>query len=104
MTEDFNTLLKLFIKEHNITHSEEEIEEILKLYFESIRTEIESDNLPQIRLKYFGTFRPMFGKLKHLQKNINWDKFNTKEKERYERIFKNLDELLKTDQDQSKSD
>ena len=37
----------------------------------------------------------MLGKLKHLRQNINWDKFNDKEKERYNKLFKNYDELIK---------
>lgn len=92
---DFDQLVEEYLKENEETISKEELLEITKLFYSFVRQEIESGNLHQIRIKYFGSFRPMLGKLKHLRQNINWDKFNDKEKERYNKLFKNYDELIK---------
>lgn len=101
MVLDFNTLLKLFKREYNIEMPEEELEQLIKIHFQYIREEIESGDLSHIRMKYFGSFKPMFGKLKHLEKNINWGKFTPKEKERYDKLFVRLNELLKEDNSKS---
>ena len=92
---DFDQLVEEYLKEHAETITKEELLEITKLFYSFVRQEIESGNLNQVRIKYFGSFRPMLGKLKHLRQNINWDKFNDKEKERYNKLFKNYDELIK---------
>ena len=92
---DFDQLVEEYLKENEETINKEELLEITKLFYSFVRQEIESGNLNQIRIKYFGSFRPMLGKLKHLRQNINWDKFNDKEKERYNKLFKNYDELIK---------
>ena len=92
---DFDQLVEEYLKEHAETITKEELLEITKLFYGFVRQEIESGNLNQVRIKYFGSFRPMLGKLKHLRQNINWDKFNDKEKERYNKLFKNYDELIK---------
>ena len=84
-----------YLKENEETINKEEILEITKLFYSFVRQEIDSGYLHQVRIKYFGSFRPMLGKLKHLRQNINWDKFNDKEKERYNKLFKNYDELIK---------
>ena len=94
---DFKTATALFLKESKLDITEEELTQIIKLYFDFIKEEIESGNLEQIRLKYFGSFKPMFGKIKHLEKNINWDKFSTKEKERYVKLFRRFKEITETD-------
>ena len=92
---DFDQLVEEYLKENEETINKEELLEITKLFYSFVRQEIESGNLNQVRIKYFGSFRPMLGKLKHLRQNINWDKFNDKEKERYNKLFKNYDELIK---------
>lgn len=97
---DFKTAVTLFVRDAKIDISEEELTEIIKLYFDFIKEEIESGNLEQIRLKYFGSFKPMFGKIKHLEKNINWEKFNPKEKERYVKLFEKLKTITDKDQEQ----
>lgn len=100
---DFNQLIDEFIKE-NPDHTKEDLMEICKLYFTYIREEIESGNLNQIRIKYFGSFRPMLGKLKHLKYNINWEKFNEKEKNRYIKLLGRYDEIIKSSDPESKED
>ena len=98
---DFDQLVEEYLKENEETINKEELLEITKLFYGFVRQEIESGNLNQVRIKYFGSFRPMLGKLKHLRQNINWDKFNDKEKERYNKLFKNYDELIKEIETQS---
>ena len=98
---DFDQLVEEYLKENKETITKEELLEITKLFYGFVRQEIESGNLNQVRIKYFGSFRPMLGKLKHLRQNINWDKFNDKEKERYNKLFKNYDELIKEIETQS---
>ena len=98
---DFDQLVEEYLKENEETINKEELLEITKLFYSFVRQEIESGNLNQVRIKYFGSFRPMLGKLKHLRQNINWDKFNDKEKERYNKLFKNYDELIKEIETQS---
>lgn len=100
---DFNQIVDKFIKEYP-EYSKEEILEISKLYFTYIREEIESGNLNQIRIKYFGSFRPMLGKLKHLKYNINWEKFNLKEKNRYIKLLKRYDDIIESSNTKSKKD
>lgn len=90
---DFNKIIDEYLKE-NPELNKEELLEITKLYFTSIKEEIESGKLNQIRIKYFGSFRPLLGKLRHLKQNINWDKFTEKEKERYVKLLKNYDGVI----------
>lgn len=90
---DFNKIIDEYLKE-NPELNKEELLEITKLYFTFIKEEIESGKLNQIRIKYFGSFRPLLGKLRHLKQNINWDKFTEKEKERYVKLLKNYDGVI----------
>ena len=92
---DFDKLIDKYIEENPDTLSKEDLLQLIKLYFTFIREEMESGNLHQIRMKYFGSFRPLLGKLKHLKYNINWDKFNPKEKERYIKLLETYDKLDK---------
>lgn len=101
---DSKTAIQLYFKEVTLDISEEDLTEIIKLYFDFIREEIESGRLEQVRLKYFGSFKPMFGKIKHLQKNINWDKFNPKEKERYVKLFENFERISEENNTGSQTD
>lgn len=103
MTVDFNKLVDKFNKANPGPLSEEELLELFKLYYDYIKSEIESGELKQIRIKYFGTFRPMLGKLKHLKQNINWDKFNPREKQRYIKLLENYDKLAKEIEEESQS-
>lgn len=93
MTLDFNKLIDKYLEENPDTISREDLLELTKLYFSFIKEEIESGKLNQIRMKYFGSFRPLLGKLKHLKYNINWDKFGPKEKERYIKLLENYDKI-----------
>lgn len=93
MTLDFNRLIDKYLEENKDSITKEQLVEITKLYYTFIREEIESGKLHQIRIKYFGSFRPLLGKLKHLKYNINWDKFNPKEKERYIKLLETYDKL-----------
>ena len=92
---DFDKLIDKYIEENPDTLSKEDLLQLIKLYFTFIREVMESGNLHQIRMKYFGSFRPLLGKLKHLKYNINWDKFNPKEKERYIKLLETYDKLDK---------
>ena len=90
---DFNKIIDEYLLENpDLT---KELLEITKLFFNFIKEEIESGNLNQIRIKYFGSFRPLLGKLKHLKHNINWDKFTEKEKKRYIDLLENYDRIAK---------
>lgn len=91
---DFNKIIDEYLLE-NPDLTKEELLEITKLFFNFIKEEIESGNLNQIRIKYFGSFRPLLGKLKHLKYNINWDKFTEKEKKRYIDLLENYDRIAK---------
>ena len=101
---EFEKMLKKFMIEHPQYNNEQELEEAIKLYFTFIREEIESGKLNQIRMKYFGSFRPLLGKIGHLKKNINWDKLTNKEKERYVRLFENYDRITLDLQKESEED
>ena len=98
---DFDQLVEEYLKENEETINKEELLEITKLFYSFVRQEIESGNLHQVRIKYFGSFRPMLGKLKHLKQNINWDKFTQKEKERYVKLFENYDRVIKQIEEKS---
>ena len=102
MTIDFNKLVDKFNKANPGPLTEEELLELFKHYYNYIKAEIESGELKQIRVKYFGTFRPMMGKLKHLKYNINWDKFNPREKERYIKLIETYDKLAKEIEEEPK--
>lgn len=97
MVLDKETLIQLFIKEYNPDLTEEEVKEVVNSYYDFIREEMESGNLEQIRMKYFGSFKPLLGKIQHLEKNINWDKFTPNEKERYVKLFERFRELKRED-------
>lgn len=91
---DFNKIIESYL-EDNPDIPKEDLVEISKLFYTFIREEMESGNLNQIRIKYFGSFRPLLGKLKHLKHNINWDKFGPKEKNRYIKLLENYDRIAK---------
>lgn len=103
---DEKNLIELFIRDfrHNnptINISDEDIENAIKLQYKALKNCIESDDIPHIRLKYFGSFRPLYGKLRHFERNINRNNVSQKEQERYERIFKKVKERYPEDKKKS---
>ena len=53
---DFDQLVEEYLKENEETINKEELLEITKLFYSFVRQEIESGNLHQVRIKYFGSF------------------------------------------------
>ena len=76
--------------------SDSALQNMLQKYFLSVRYYIESDDLNHVRLKYFGLFKPLYGKMQYFFKKADLSVYSKKDRLRYEKLEKLSKERLET--------
>jgi nucleoid DNA-binding protein len=87
-------LLKLFIEE-NPQYTLEEVKSFINLYWNTLKSRMESNKLQKLRIKYFGVFEVRKGKVDSFHKfieatkNVTEDSVHNKYKKMIEDYYKN---------------